>query len=65
MPLLAAGGGAGVVTIWDLEQRRLQTVTPLHFAYLCLTHLGFAVHIANAERQIESRGIATRQHLQT
>lgn len=26
VPLLAAGGGAGVVTVWDLEGRRLSTV---------------------------------------
>lgn len=26
LPLMAAGGGAGVITVWDLEQRKLQTV---------------------------------------
>lgn len=26
MPLMAAGGGAGVITVWDLEQRKLATV---------------------------------------
>lgn len=26
VPLLAAGGGAGVITVWDLEQRRLQVL---------------------------------------
>jgi U3 small nucleolar RNA-associated protein 21 len=40
VPLMAAGGGAGVVTIWNLEERRLHTVlrdahdaplTALHF----------------------------------
>jgi len=40
VPLMAAGGGAGVVTVWDLEARRLATVlreahdaplTALHF----------------------------------
>jgi WD40 repeat protein len=25
-PLMAAGGGAGAVTVWDLEKRRLQTI---------------------------------------
>lgn len=25
-PLLAAGGGSGAVTVWDLEGRKLQTV---------------------------------------
>ena len=40
IPLMAAGGGAGVVTVWDLEARKLHTiirdahdapVTKLHF----------------------------------
>lgn len=40
VPLMAAGGGAGVITVWDLEGRRLSTVirgahdaplTSLHF----------------------------------
>ena len=40
VPLMAAGGGAGVVTVWDLEARKLHTiirdahdapVTRLHF----------------------------------
>ena len=26
VPLMAAGGGAGVVTVWNLEERRLATV---------------------------------------
>lgn len=26
MPLMAAGGGAGVLTVWNLEERRLATV---------------------------------------
>ena len=26
MPLMAAGGGAGVITVWNLEERRLATV---------------------------------------
>ena len=26
VPLLAAGGGAGVITVWNLEQRRLQVI---------------------------------------
>lgn len=25
-PLMAAGGGAGVVTVWNLEERRMQTI---------------------------------------
>ena len=40
VPLMAAGGGAGAVTVWNLEERRLHTiirdahdapVTQLHF----------------------------------
>ena len=40
VPLMAAGGGAGVITVWDLEKRRLHTIirdahdapiTALHF----------------------------------
>ena len=39
-PLMAAGGGAGAITVWDLEARKLHTVirdahdapvTKLHF----------------------------------
>ena len=26
VPLMAAGGGAGAITVWNLETRRLQTI---------------------------------------
>lgn len=26
VPLMAAGGGAGVITVWNLEERRLHTI---------------------------------------
>lgn len=39
VPLMAAGGGAGVVTVWDLEQRRLHTlVRDAHDAPLLSLH---------------------------
>ena len=27
-PIMAAGGGAGAITVWDLERRRLATTIP-------------------------------------
>lgn len=39
VPLMAAGGGAGVVTVWNLEQRRLHTmVRDAHDAPLVSLH---------------------------
>ena len=39
MPLMAAGGGAGVVTVWNLEQRRLHTlIRDAHDAPLVSLH---------------------------
>lgn len=38
-PLMAAGGGAGVVTVWDLEERRLHTlIRDAHDAPLLSLH---------------------------
>lgn len=38
-PLMAAGGGAGVITVWDLEKRRLLGVLrQAHDAPLCALH---------------------------
>ena len=30
VPLMAAGGGAGVITVWNLEERRLHTIVKVH-----------------------------------
>lgn len=39
VPLLAAGGGGGVITVWNLEERRLQTVLKdAHDASLLTLH---------------------------
>ena len=27
---MAAGGGAGVITVWNLEERRLHTIVKVH-----------------------------------
>jgi len=36
IPLMAAGGGAGVITVWNLEERRLHTIVKVHFpAFAC------------------------------
>jgi U3 small nucleolar RNA-associated protein 21 len=39
LPLMAAGGGSGVVTVWNLEERRLHAVLPdAHDARLLALH---------------------------
>ncbi len=36
VPLMAAGGGAGVITVWNLEERRLHTIVKVLFpAFAC------------------------------
>ncbi len=36
VPLMAAGGGAGVITVWNLDERRLHTIVKVHFtAFAC------------------------------
>ena len=41
---MAAGGGAGVITVWDLEERRLHTIIKVHST--ARTHLQ-AVHVSS------------------
>ena len=59
VPLMAAGGGAGVVTVWNLEERRLATVIrdahdaplvplsgiPMRSCAACIAYTSMRVHI--------------------
>lgn len=72
VPLMAAGGGAGVVTVWDLEQQKLATVirdahdapiVQLHFfpgeLPLCCAGLRWAYSCGPARQM--SGGVAVRR----
>lgn len=41
---MAAGGGAGVITVWNLDERRLHTIVKVHSPPVaCLYTLHFSI----------------------
>ena len=66
VPLMAAGGGAGVVTVWNLEQRRLHTlVRDAHDGPLVSLHFfpGAPPHLCSglpADLQARAAGLLAR-----
>ena len=52
VPLMAAGGSAGVITVWNLEEQRLHTIVKVHFpAFTCsLALFGLAQNFVWASR---------------
>ncbi len=65
VPLMAAGGGAGVITVWNLEERRLHTIVKVQFtAFACsLALCGLAQTLVWASRlAMKSRAAPDNVH---
>lgn len=55
---MAAGGGAGVITVWNLDERRLHTIVKVHLPAVAVFKLLLVRAIAKGaiELQLQAKG---------